>query len=207
MLLSLLTVHALAADKAGQRELEEAFVGFLSAARESSSFVANHPAYRDELNRPEGIAFVTHMMLRALEEMSIQDVDFPFFRVIDFRVREGGDNPDQRYLVAKIRGGEKYRIWGTRRDERRIEFQIYAGTLYDRGKGRAVSMLTMEDVTFAPDGSFEVTLAPRRVDRNCLGRAPQDGRRGARTDRTARSSARWPPAWLVGLALYPKDTL
>ena len=162
-------INAEAADEGVQRgQLEEAFATFLSAARDSSEFVINHPSYRDEANRPEGMAFLVHMMLRALEEVSIQDADFPFFRVIDFRVHEGGDNPDQRYLVSKIRGGEKYRIWGKRGDERRIEFQVYAGTPYDKGAGRAVSMLTMENVHFEADGSFEVILAPQRVAGNWL---------------------------------------
>lgn len=148
--------------------LSKAFDRLIAAAQESSAYVRSHPSYQDERNQAAGIAFVSHMMLRALEEVSLQDADFPFFRVMDMRVHEGGDNPDQRYLLAKIRGGERYRIWGRRSDERRIEFQVYAGTPYAKGTGRAVSMLNMEDVRFAADGSFEVILAPQRTPGNWL---------------------------------------
>ena len=51
-------------------------------------------------------------MAKSLEAEVIQDPDYPYFRILDFWLREGGDNPDQRYAFSPIRGGEAYRVWG-----------------------------------------------------------------------------------------------
>jgi len=91
-----------AADNGGSA-MEQAFDRFMGAVRESKDFVTHHPFYQDEESRASGFAFISSMMIRTLEEDVVQDVDFPFFRVLDFRIREGGDNPDQRYRFARIR--------------------------------------------------------------------------------------------------------
>jgi hypothetical protein len=83
--------------------MEQAFDRFMGAVHESNDFVTHHPFYQDEESRASGLAFISSMMIRTLEEDVVQDVDFPFFRVLDFRIREGGDNPDQRYRFARIR--------------------------------------------------------------------------------------------------------
>jgi hypothetical protein len=53
-------------------------------------------------------------MLRAfakgMEAEILQDADYPYFRILDFWLKEGGDNPDQRYAFSPIRGGETSRV-------------------------------------------------------------------------------------------------
>ena len=156
----------------GDPALDQAFDKFLGAVKESKDFVTHHPFYQDPDNRASGMAYISSMMIRTLEEDVVQDADYPFFRILDFRIREGGDNPDQRYLFAPIRGGETYRVWGTLGKQRRLEFQIYAGAPYIKGGGRVVSNLSMENVKFDKDGRFEVILSPRQVPGNWMENAP-----------------------------------
>lgn len=163
---------AVAADAQPGRDqaLDQAFDRLIGAVKESKEFVQRHPFYKDEENRASGMAFISSMLIRTLEEDVVLDPDYPYFRVLDFRIREGGDNPDQRYLIAPIRGGETYRVWGRLGNQRRLDFQIYAGDPW--AKGRVVSNLAMENVKFGKDGAFEVTLTPRQAAGNWMENAP-----------------------------------
>lgn len=142
--------------------LDQAYDRFVGALKDSGDFIKHHPFYQDPRNRAAAMNYIAHMTIRTLEEDIVQDPDYPFFRTIDFRIREGGDNPDQRYQVALIRGGETYRVWGHLGKQRRIDFQIYSGDPYIKGGGRVVSNLAMENIQFGPDGAFEVTLSAKR---------------------------------------------
>src|SRR6185503_15012475 len=104
----------------------------------------------------------------------VQDTDYPYFRIVDFKIREGGDNPDQRYSFARIRGGETYRVWGKLKGERRIDFQIYAGIPWLKHGGRNASNLAQENIEFGKGGSFEVFLSPSKIPGNWL-ENPPDG--------------------------------
>jgi hypothetical protein len=152
--------------------LQQAVQNLASALTESAEYIRQHPFYTDDLNRAAGMAFLSRMLLWSLQYKLNQDPDYPFFRVLDFNTRVGGDNPDQRYLMSPIRGGEKYRIWGTRGSVRRLDFQVYAGTPWKKGAGRSASALATEDVQFKADGSFEITLSPERTPGNWLENPP-----------------------------------
>ena len=137
--------------------LEDSFDALIEALRQSTAFVRQHPFYSEPENRVVAHSFLASMLIARLEEEVIFDPDFPYFRILDPRIREGGDNPDQRYLIARIRGGETYRIWGNVGTARRVELQIYAGDPYVPGSGgRAASFLTYEQLNIGADGSFEI---------------------------------------------------
>ncbi len=152
--------------------LEAAYEGFVTAVREAGEIVKRHPFYQEPANRASGYAFITGMLIATLEEDVIQDADHPLFRVLDFRIREGGDNPDQRYLFSRVRGDATYRIWGTLGAQRGLELQVYAGEPWRKGGGRSVSTLAFEDIDFDEAGSFEVFLSPKKHAGNWLLNAP-----------------------------------
>lgn len=152
--------------------LEAAHDRLVRAVAEAGEIVKRHPFYRDPVNRASGFAFLSSMLIAALEEDVIQDPDFPLFRILDFRIREGGDNPDQRYAFTRIRGDATYRIWGRLGGQRGLELQVYAGEPWRKGGGRSVSTLVFEDIAFDADGRFEVFLSPKKQGRNWLPNAP-----------------------------------
>ncbi|MGH8444047.1 MAG: hypothetical protein ACREVL_02215, partial [Solimonas sp.] len=172
--LLLATLPALAAAPDDAAALRAATREFVAAIGESAAIVEADPYYAGDLGRAAGAAYLTHMLLRTLEAQLGQDADFPLFRLVDYRTREGGDNPDQRYLVAPLRGGADYRIWGTRGGSRRLEFQVYAGLPWSAQGGRTVAVLDSESLHCAPDGSFELNLGPEPRSGNWL-RNPPDG--------------------------------
>jgi hypothetical protein len=154
--------------------LEAAADAFHAAIRDGEAFLQSHPFYRDPENRAPAQAFLAAMTLKAIEHDLVLDPDFPFFRVLDFRLREGGDNPDQTYFQAPLRGGERYRIWGRRGGERRLDFQTYAGAPYAPGGGRMAGYLDSEKLKTDAEGNFEVILSPDPVTGNWLPN-PADG--------------------------------
>lgn len=156
----------------GRPSMTAAFEGFMRELRDSAQFIEGHPFYRDPENRAAGFAFLSSMLLRTLEEDIVQDPDFPFFRVLDQRIREGGDNPDQTYFMTRLRGGETYRVWGRTGGERRLEFQVYAGDPFVPGGGRVASYLGAGQLQTAADGSFEVWLSPAKRPGNWLANPP-----------------------------------
>lgn len=155
------------------QELSAAMAEFVEAIAASSSTVQRDPYYAGDLGQAAGASYLTHMLLRTLESQLGQDVDFPLFRVVDFRTREGGDNPDQRYLVAPLRGGERYRIWGRRGTSRRLSFQIYAGLPWAAEGGKTVAVLDDDDLHCDADGSFEILLSADKTPGNWLRNPPE----------------------------------
>jgi hypothetical protein len=149
--------------------LEAAFDDFVAAIGTSAAFVRQHPFYRDPENRAAAYSFLTSMVVARIEEDVVCDARYPFFRIVDPRVREGGDNPDQRYLISPMLGGATYRLWGRVGSARRLDFQVYAGDPYLReGGGRMASFLSFEDLDMGADGAFEVFASPQRQPGNWL---------------------------------------
>lgn len=152
--------------------LESALAEFLRAIAEAEAVIQSHPFYLEAENQASGQAFLMAMVLKAIEHDIVLDPDFPFFRVLDFRLREGGDNPDQTYFQAPIRGGERYRIWGRRGSERRLDFQTYAGAPYAPGGGLMAGFLDSEKLVTDTRGNFEVIVSPEPARGNWLPNPP-----------------------------------
>lgn len=148
-------------------ELADSFDELLSAVSDAARELRGHEFYAEEENRAGAHMFLLGMLVARIEEHVLFDPDFPYFRVIDTRIREGGDNSDQRYLVSRLTPGESYRIWGTLGDARRLELQVYAGDPY-RSDGRMASYLGFEDLHVEDDGTFEVIASPTRQPGNWL---------------------------------------
>ncbi|QZP07634.1 DUF1214 domain-containing protein [Caenibius sp. WL] len=165
---------ATTAGVADGKDLAAAWDEFTGTLGKLTSFLRQHPFYAEPENRAAAYAYLTSMMVARIEEDVIFDPDFPYFRVLDHRIREGGDNPDQRYLMSLINGGQTYRIWGKIGKERRLDFQVYAGDPFVPNGGRAAGFLSSDNLKVASDGSFEVWVSPERREGNWL-ENPADG--------------------------------
>ena len=157
-------------------ELKDAWADFCASLGKAGDYVRSHPYHRDPQNRASGFAMITAVLVSALETQVIHDPDFPIFHVHDSRLLSGADNPDQRYLSCRIRGGKTYRVWGRIRNERRLDLQIYGGRPTASAPGRSAAFLGFESLQLESDGSFEITLSPERAGRNWI-ENPPDGTR------------------------------
>ena len=163
-----------AIDSTPSSELEAGWNAFYAAVGKASDYIRSHPYYRDAENRASGYAIIAAAMIAALETRVIFDPDFPKLHVHDWRLLSGADNPDQRYLWSRMRGGETYRIWGFVRGERRLDFQVYAGQQTKTSPGRSAAFLSFEELKLGPDGAFEVFVSPNRMGANWI-ENPSDG--------------------------------
>ena len=139
--------------------LQRGWRQLIDALERSEATLRGSAAFGSDAERAAGYAHLTRSLIKALQAEVLQDADYPYFRVIDFWQREGGDNPDQRYGFAPLRGGEPYRIWGRLGSARRVELQLYAGEPW-AASGRSVGHLPFESLRVEADGRFEAALLP-----------------------------------------------
>jgi hypothetical protein len=131
---------------------------FLDRIRAAEAELRASPSFGTAAEQAGAYQHLARSIRKAIEAALLQDLDHPYFRVLDFWLREGGDNPDQRYAFSPIRGGEHYRIWGQLGSARRIELQLYAGQPW-AGTGRSVGYLEFERIALEQDGSFSIDIA------------------------------------------------
>jgi len=152
--------------------LAQAFDELVATLVEVEAEIRASPSFGDEAERVGGYRHVLRSIAKGLEAEVRQDPDYPYFRILDWWLREGGDNPDQRYAFTPIRGGETYRVWGELGSATRVELQIYAGRPWD-GSGHSAGYLAFEDLALEPDGSFEVWVSAEPRDGNWLANPPE----------------------------------
>jgi hypothetical protein len=157
---------------APEAELKAAWAELCASLGKAGEYVRSHPYYADPQNRASGFAMITAVLIKALETQVIHSPDFPIFHVHDARLLCGADNPDQRYLFCRIRGGETYRIWGRIHGERRLDVQVYGGEPTASAPGRSAAFLGFESLQLEDDGSFEITLSPERAEVNWIDNPP-----------------------------------
>lgn len=159
-------------DAAPRDALGAAFDELAATLVQVEADIRRSPSFGSEAERVGGYRHLLRSLAKGLEAEVIQDADYPWFRILDFWLREGGDNPDQRYAFTPIRGGETYRVWGSLGTARRVELQLYAGRPWD-GSGRSAGFLAFEDIELTDDGGFEILLAAEPGEGNTLVNPPE----------------------------------
>lgn len=152
-------------------DLEAGFATFLEALARSEQAIRKSPSFASDAERAGAYQHLARSIKVSIEAGVLQDPDFPYFRIIDFWARQGGDNPDQRYAFSPVRGGEAYRVWGRLGSARRIELQLYAGQPW-AGTGRSAGYLAFEEIDIAPDGTFSIRVGGEQSDGTWLANPP-----------------------------------
>ena len=152
--------------------LAQSFARLVATLQATEASVRTAPAFESDAEQVGGYRHMLRAFAKSLEAEVLQDPDYPYFRILDFWLREGGDNPDQRYAFTPIRGGETYRVWGELGSAKRMELQIYAGRPWD-GSGKSAGFMTFEEIEVAADGSFEVWISAEPRDGNWLENPPE----------------------------------
>ena len=147
--------------------LAKSFSVFRATLEELEAEIRSSPSYGTDAEQVGGYRHMLRALAKSMEAEILQDPDYPYFRILDFWLREGGDNPDQHYAFSPIRGGESYRIWGEMGSAVRVEFQIYAGKPW-AGTGRSAGYLIFDELEIAGDGSFEVHVSAEQRDGNWM---------------------------------------
>jgi len=153
-------------------ELAAAFAYFIDQAVAAEQALRQVDAARDPISAARGYLHLGRQVLSAMENHLLGDPDQPRFRILDDRVRTGGDNPDQRYGFAPIRGGVEYEIWGWKGSAARVEVQLYQREPYG-AEDVSLGYLSDEEIDYDADGQFTIRIGPDRTGRSALANPPE----------------------------------
>jgi hypothetical protein len=143
--------------EAGQDSLSTAWASLIEAMQQAETDVRNFDYFNSEQNQARAYLLLSRALLKGIEEQLLNDPDFPYFRIMDPRMKEGGDNPDQRYSFAEIKGNTDYIIRGDLGSAERLEVQLYAGRPW-ANDGESLDYLAFEDIKLDSAGRFEIRV-------------------------------------------------
>jgi hypothetical protein len=111
----------------------------------------------------------------ALDFYLTEDFDKPTFTPIVTPRRKWSDNPDARYYFAPIRGDGVYRIRGQRGSEVYLSFTMHRGDRDGHWPAGVAATLNMQEMTFEPDGQYELVVSREPQPGNWMRLDPEAG--------------------------------
>jgi hypothetical protein len=132
---------------------------------EQGRFVLNSANASEDVDRAEGLRFVTRMLRYALEsQLEFADPQYPgFYCPSHETLKINSDNPDTLHFMANVRGDLRYVIRGRRGTVHRIIFSSMARGA--PGDLQVTGALESESLDVDPDGNFTVTVSKQRPAR------------------------------------------
>ena len=91
-----------------------------------------------------------------------------FVEIVGPTKKWGGDNSDAFYAFAPLDPARRYRVRGRRGDAAYLSLTVYGGPRDGSYSSRIVGTLNDRTLEIAPDGSFEIVLAPDEQPGNWL---------------------------------------
>ncbi len=136
----------------------------LAAMDEAQATVYSEEAGKTELDRAEGLRFLTQL-LRVSFEIFVEKGDpaYPEFTNWEKPDRKIlGDNPDGYYLTAPLSGRYDYKITGDRGSTGYISFTVYGRGL--NGWNRVAQSLSVNDLIVGDNGEIDIALSKERPE-------------------------------------------
>ena len=82
-----------------------------------------------------------------------------FLNAWNATTKAGSDNPDNHYLNVTVRGDREYRVHGVKGTARSLRFATLADRYATEGRMAMTGSLRAKDMSFDPDGRFEITVS------------------------------------------------
>lgn len=151
-----------------------AWADFCDTLKASGEIVLRDASPEDALDRAEGFRYLTRVARMALGQfVEMPDPLAPVFRrTADQTMKLGCDNPDSHYLMATLSGEHEYRIRGQRGTVPYLSLSTYYGG-YGAGRAGCGGTVGLEEIEFAADGSFEITVSTTEKAGNWLQMDPE----------------------------------
>ena len=135
--------------------------------RRAGELVAGPDVPDTPLDRAVGYRYLTQFIEAGINFcVAHGDGDYPeFTRMMDMGMRWGLDSPDCLYIVATVKEGREYRIWGDPGTSNHMDIQLNTGhyALGDISAVRTLGSISRDDFVRGPDGGFEIFLGGRGV--------------------------------------------
>jgi hypothetical protein len=122
------------------------------------------------VDRAEGFRYLTRLLrIGLVQSLEAANPDFPFFyRPGDEYTKYGGDNPDNVYWSAMVRGDRDYRITATRGTIYYFSIGSKAFRMEKDGSIESTGELTGSDLKIGPDGKYEILVSSKPQPGNWL---------------------------------------
>jgi hypothetical protein len=141
----------------------EAWGDFCESLKRAGEVVLEANPSGSPLDRAEGFRYLAGLVNAGIR-FAIDHADpvVPrFFRSPDSRTQWGGENADNQYLLAGVRGDGTYRMTGTRGTAFEFLVEVKEGFM-QLGDDRIFSTVAASDLSVAKDGSFEILFSAVR---------------------------------------------
>lgn len=152
-------------DKAQGRVISgEVWNEFCDTLKRAGQQVLRPEAPADELTRAEGWRYLSRLLRIGLEmHLEFADPDFPgFFLPSHETGKIGADNPDNKYLFARINGAHQYRIQGQRGTVAYLTIGSQKGGYETDGKMEQTGFIDANSLVTDAEGRFEILLCAER---------------------------------------------
>jgi hypothetical protein len=148
---------------------------FCDALKQAGRQILRPETPTSELDRAEGWRYLTRLLRIGLEmHLEFADPDFPgFFLPSHETGKIGADNPDNRYLFAKISGQHEYVIRGTRGTVSYLSIGTQKGGYGTNGRMEQTGFIDGNSLECDAEGRFEVVLSQARQPGNWLKIEPE----------------------------------
>jgi hypothetical protein len=139
----------------------QAWRDFCSRLMDAGEAILQSPAPTTLLERTEGFRYLTRLLrVGLIQTLEAADADFPFFyRPSDEITKYGGDNPDNVYWTAMVRGTNEYRITGRRGSMFYWSIGSKVFRMDKDGSILSTGELSGDDLDVEPDGKFEIIVS------------------------------------------------
>jgi len=113
------------------------------------------------LDRAEGFRYLTRLVrVGLIQSLEAADPDFPFFyRPSDEFTKYGGDNPDNVYWSAMVKGDRDYRITGMRGTINYFSIGSKAFRMEKDGSIESTGELNGAEMKVGSGGKFEIIVS------------------------------------------------
>jgi hypothetical protein len=148
---------------------------FCAKLADAGEAILRPEAPSSPLDRAEGFRYLTRLLrIGLMQNLEAADPDFPFFfRPGDEVTKYGGDNPDNIYWSATVKGDRDYRITASRGTIYYFSIGSKAFLMETKGSIESTGELNGKDLKIGPDGRFEIICSSRPQPGNWLRMTPE----------------------------------
>ncbi len=141
--------------------LDHVWRNFCAQLAEAGDVLARPSAPVTALDQAEGLRYLSRLARTALNMLvDSADPDFPrLFMLCDDKIKIGADNPDNIYQQCVVRADRTYRVTGKRNSVPYFSIGSKANRYAIDGTMASTGEIEFSDMTFGPDGSFELIVS------------------------------------------------
>ncbi|GAA4812089.1 DUF1214 domain-containing protein [Nocardioides caeni] len=133
-----------------------------------AAFLTGERAAPDEVGAVGGYRMLATLLGVACDTYLFPDTARPrFVETVTPHRRDrrwGGDNTDAWYLLCVLDPARHYRVTGRRHDSVYFSLTVYNQPAPGAWSDRVIGVVNDSDLTFGPDGEFELRMGPTRPD-------------------------------------------